>query len=99
MLREFDADTNTNTNTAAANHGPGTDPLEAVNGLDPLAASRPGEPIAPFNSASSITTPEPVTSPDPSLEPNPDHGLRENGFGAIFQNRNFLILWFVFILI
>ena len=93
MLREFDADTNTNTNTAAANHGPGTDPLEAVNGLDPLAASRPGEPIAPFNSASSITTPEPVTSPDPSLEPNPDHGLRENGFGAIFQNRNFLILW------
>ena len=93
MLREFDADTNTNTNTAAANHGPGTDPLEAVNGLDPLAASRPGEPIAPFNSASSITTPEPVTSPDPSLEPNPDHGLRGNGFGAIFQNRNFLILW------
>ena len=93
MLREFDADTDTNTNTAAANHGPGTDPLEAVNGLDPLAASRHGEPTAPFNSASSITTPEPVTSPDPSLEPNPDHGLRENGFGAIFQNRNFLILW------
>ncbi len=81
MLREFDADTDTAKDEAAeANDMPGTKLPPNQNFLDGIV-SAPGD-----------GAPDDVTSPEQGAEV-PFSAEPENGFGAVFKNRNFLILW------
>jgi len=80
MLREFDADIDTA--KAEANDLPGATPAQA-----PVKESSPSPAqAAPDSTAQSSSPSAPLESQPPSLE-------ADNGFRAIFQNRNFLILW------
>ncbi|PZV06957.1 MAG: arabinose efflux permease, partial [Leptolyngbya sp.] len=80
MLREFDADIDTA--KAEANDLPGATSAQA-----PVKESSPSPAqAAPDSTAQSSSPSAPLESQPPSLE-------ADNGFRAIFQNRNFLILW------
>ncbi|MBE9141316.1 MFS transporter, partial [Nodosilinea sp. LEGE 07088] len=78
MLREFDADTDA-TEATEANSLPQAQ--ASGNGKDPESGSAVELESQDLGSSSSVAQPEPQ-------EVNP-----ENRFSAIFQNRNFLILW------